>query len=105
MNSARPTTFTGFSAKSPAFLKELKEHNDKMWFEAHRHKYEECLLGPMRRLVSDLGEFTLSIDPLLEIRPVVNKTISRIYRDTRFSRNKLPCKTTMWITFKRPGDG
>ncbi len=105
MNNMRPTTFTGFSAKSLAFLKGLEEHNDKLWFEAHRHEYEEHLLGPMRSLASDLGELMLSIDPLLEIRPAVNKTISRIYRDTRFSRSKLPFRTTMWITFKRPGDG
>jgi uncharacterized protein (TIGR02453 family) len=33
--------------------------------------------------------------------PAVDKTISRIYRDTRFSRNKSPYKTRLWITFKR----
>jgi len=43
----------------------------------------------------------LSIDPYLDVRPMVNKTISRIHRDIRFSKNKSPYKTVMWIAFKR----
>jgi uncharacterized protein (TIGR02453 family) len=45
----------------------------------------------------------LAIDPDLIAIPAVDKTISRIYRDIRFSRNKSPYKTCLWITFKRPG--
>lgn len=45
----------------------------------------------------------LTVDPYFETRPAVNKTISRIYRDTRFSRDKSPYRSTMWFTFKRPG--
>lgn len=44
----------------------------------------------------------LDIDPLFDVSPLVNKTISRIYRDTRFSNDKSPYKTTHWLTFKRP---
>jgi uncharacterized protein (TIGR02453 family) len=43
----------------------------------------------------------LAIDPELVVIPAVDKTISRIYRDTRFSRNKSPYKTRLWIAFKR----
>ena len=42
----------------------------------------------------------LDIDPSFEITPVVNKTISRIYRDTRFSKDKSPFRSTVWFTFK-----
>ncbi len=44
----------------------------------------------------------LTIDPSFGIRPAVDKTISRIYRDTRFSKDKSLFKSTMWLTFKRP---
>jgi uncharacterized protein (TIGR02453 family) len=101
----RTGTFKGFSRAGLAFLNDLKRNNNKLWFEAHRREYEKNVLEPMQRLVSYLGEFMLTIDPLFEIRPAVNRTISRIYRDMRFSRNKSPYKTTMWITFKRPGEG
>jgi hypothetical protein len=46
--------------------------------------------------------FMLSIDPYFDVHPAINRTISKIYRDTRFSNDKSPFKTTMWITFKRP---
>jgi uncharacterized protein (TIGR02453 family) len=47
-----------------------------------------------------LGDFMLDIDMRFEITPAVNKTISRIYRDTRFSSDKSPFRSTVWITFK-----
>ncbi len=96
--------FSGFSEKSSTFLKQLKKNNDKLWFDAHKQEFEQYLLQPLQALVSDLGESMLAIDPLLEVRPATNKTISRIYRDTRFSKDKSPYKTTMWLTFKRPGE-
>ena len=58
------------------------------------------MLEPLRDLVTDLGDFLLDIDPCFEITPAVNKTISRIYRDTRFSKDKSPFRSTVWITFK-----
>ena len=80
--------FNGFSEKTLDFLRNLKVNNNKTWFEANKQDYEIYLLQPMRNLVFDIGEFMLSIDPYFEIRPAINKTISKIYRDIRFSRNK-----------------
>jgi len=92
--------FNGFSRKTLQFLQGLKAKNDKEWFMEHRADYEEFVLGPLRDLVTDLGDFMLDIDPCFEISPAVNKTISRIYRDTRFSNDKSPFRSTVWITFK-----
>lgn len=92
--------FNGFSRKTLKFLRDLKANNNKSWFEAHRADYEEFVLEPLRDLVTDLGDFMLDIDPRFEITPAVNKTISRIYRDTRFSKDKSPFRSTVWITFK-----
>lgn len=72
-------------------------------FEANKYDYQEYLLKPFKQLVNDLGCFMLSIDPLLETTPAVDKTISRIYRDTRFSKDKTPYKSSMWFSFRRPG--
>lgn len=84
------------------FLGELRENNNKEWFEAHRGEYRQYVLEPLRNLVEDLSEFMLNIDPAFETSPAINKTISRIYRDTRFSRDKSPYRSNMWIVFKRP---
>ena len=94
--------FQGFSRKAFKFLKDLKANNDKRWFEAHRADYEQYLLQPLRDLVTDISDFMLGIDLSFEVAPTVNKTISRIYRDTRFSKDKSPFRDCMWIVFKRP---
>jgi len=94
-------SFTGFSPESLTFFESLAAHNNKAWFEEHRDDFEQLLMEPLKNLVSDLSGAMLTIDPELVTIPAVDKTISRIYRDTRFSRNKSPYKTCLWITFKR----
>ncbi|UCH64210.1 MAG: DUF2461 domain-containing protein [Fidelibacterota bacterium] len=94
--------FNGFSRKTLSFLKGLGENNSKVWFEAHRQDYVAYLLEPFQRLVAEMSSFMLTIDPLFETRPAIDRTISRIYRDTRFSRDKSPFRPRMWLTFKRP---
>ena len=94
-------SFSGFSPESLGFFERLAANNNKPWFEAHRDEFEESLMEPLKNLVNDLSEAMLAIDPQLVTIPAVDKTISRIYRDTRFSRNKSPYKTCLWITFKR----
>jgi len=95
--------FQGFSNKAFRFLRNIKKNNDKAWFNAHRGDYERYLLEPLRDLVTDLTDCMLGIDLSFEVAPAVNKTISRIYRDTRFSKDKSPFRDCMWITFKRSG--
>ncbi len=95
-------SFTGFSAVTIQFLWELQRNNNKEWFESHKVDYQEHLLQPLQALVAELGPFMQSIDGDFVITPAVNKTISRVYRDIRFSRDKSPYKTSHWLTFKRP---
>ena len=95
------TTFSGFTPESLSFFESLAANNNKTWFEDHRDDFEQYLMEPLKNLVSDLSGAMLAIDPELMTIPAVDKTISRIYRDTRFSRNKSPYKTCLWITFKR----
>lgn len=94
--------FQGFSKNTIGFLTELKQNNNKAWFEANRMRYQEHLLKPLVGLVTDLSGLMLSFDQYVEVSPAVGKTISRIYRDTRFSSDKSPFRNTIWITFKRP---
>jgi uncharacterized protein (TIGR02453 family) len=93
--------FNGFSPMTLNFLRNLSENNNKIWFDLHKQNYQKYLLDPLRNLVADLSEVMLNIDKDFEVKPLINKTISRIYRDTRFTRDKSLYKNTMWITFKR----
>ncbi|MDT8717715.1 DUF2461 domain-containing protein [Clostridium sp. 19966] len=102
MNNEKSKYFKGFSKETIEFLRELKQNNNKAWFEENKDNYKKLLLTPLQYLVMDMSQYILSIDPLMEVTPSAGKTISRIYRDTRFSKDKSPYKDTMWITFKRP---
>lgn len=95
-------TFQGFSPQALAFFEELAANNTKAWFDANRGGFETQLLDPLKQLVADLGESMLAIDSELMTIPAVDKTIARIHRDIRFSRDKSPYKTHLWVSFKRP---
>jgi uncharacterized protein (TIGR02453 family) len=92
-------TFPGFDPAALGFLRDLGEHNDRAWFEAHRADYERLVLGPARELVVALGERLASIAPGIRADPRVNGSILRINRDTRFSNDKRPYKThlDLWL--------
>lgn len=98
----KTNTFNGFSEEAILFIRQLSVNNNKPWFETHRQAYETFVLQALKDLVLSLSDTMLAIDPLFETRPMINKTISRIYRDIRFSKDKSPFRTTFWITFKRP---
>ncbi|CRY53526.1 conserved hypothetical protein [Yersinia intermedia] len=93
--------FTGFTQQGLTFLQQIAQNNTKEWFEEHRDIYEQHLLLPMRKLVTDLGTDMMAIDELFEIRPAIGKTISRMNRDTRFSHDKSLYRSNIWLTFKR----
>lgn len=90
-----------FSEASLRFLAENREKNSKDWFQQHTSVYEAHLLAPLQELAGRLSEPMLQIDPHLEVTPKVDKTISRIYRDTRFSRDKSLYREQMWLTWMR----
>jgi uncharacterized protein (TIGR02453 family) len=97
-------SFTGFSIDTLRFLNGIVHNNSKTWLEENRREYETVLLEPMKRLVRTLSPAVTVIDPQIDTQPKVGRTISRIFRDVRFSKDKSPLRANMWIVFKRPGD-
>jgi uncharacterized protein (TIGR02453 family) len=95
--------FSGFTPETFKFLLELEFNNNKPWFEENKPDYLKYVVEPFKLLVKDLSGYMLSIDPGFETRAEISKTISRIYRDVRFSKNKTPYKSSVWLTFKRVG--
>jgi uncharacterized protein (TIGR02453 family) len=94
-----PDSFQGFSPQTLQFLHDLSENNNREWFAEHKSEYVKFVSEPMRRLVVSLTPMMSEIDPLLITAP--NRTISRIYRDTRFSNDKTPYRPRIWFAFKR----
>lgn len=79
-----------FSARSLQFFRGLTRHNAKPWFEAHRAEYEETVVAPMRALIEELDFRFARFAP--EITGDPKRSMFRIYRDVRFSKDKSPYK-------------
>jgi uncharacterized protein (TIGR02453 family) len=90
--------FLGFDKESLAFLKKLeqKKYNNKIWFDKNRHIYEQHIKIPMRALVDSLTGEMFKIDPSIVVS---YKSIFRINRDIRFSKNKQPYKSISSASF------
>jgi len=86
-----------FSRRTLTFFRELKRHNAKPWFEAHRQDYEQDVVAPMRELIDELDVRLARIAP--EIVGDPKRSMFRIYRDIRFSKDKSPYKTNAGCWF------
>jgi len=85
--------FQGFSEGTLAFLADLAEHNDRAWFAENRSRYDSELLDRQRAFVNAVGAAFAQVDPRVQCVPAIDRSIFRINRDTRFSRDKSPYKT------------
>ncbi len=94
--------FQGFSENTFKFFFELGLNNMKSWFDAHRDEYDRYVLTPLKAMVVELGARLREMDPGLEEPKTPARAIARINRDIRFSKDKSPYRTNLWITFKRP---
>jgi uncharacterized protein (TIGR02453 family) len=93
--------YTRFENKTIAFLKELGANNNREWFKANKARYETDVLDVALHFIHTMQ------DPLSEIAPHftavptrMGGSLMRVYRDTRFSNNKLPYKTNIGIQFR-----
>ncbi len=92
--------FKGFSKKTLPFLESIRNNNNKEWFELHRDEYENYILEPSRAFVEEFGEHLQALEPTINFSPKINKSLFRIYRDTRrMGAIKVPLKHRIGIIF------
>lgn len=91
--------FMGFDPKAIKFLENIKQNNNKPWFDAHYDFYQKEILEISRDLVEDLGEKLQQIAPDINVVPKVNGSIYRFARDARFSKDKTPYKSHISYLF------
>src|SRR5205814_2689842 len=90
-----------FPKESLQFLRSLKRNNNRGWFQKHKSIYEQHIKQPMTDLIDALAaEFQLFAPEMLASPKV---SAYRIYRDTRFSKDKSPYKTHVAAVFPRAG--
>ena len=86
-----PTSY--FTAATFRFLRALDRNNSRDWFAAHKDDYERHVREPFLQLITDLQAPLAKISPHYRADPRKNGgSLFRIFRDTRFSNNKLPYK-------------
>lgn len=90
-----------FSPAALKFFRGLARHNAKPWFEAHRAEYEAEVRGPMRALIEEMDVRFARFAPEMTGDP--KRSMFRINRDIRFSKDKSPYKTHAACWF-RHGD-
>ncbi|PLP60263.1 DUF2461 domain-containing protein [Mesorhizobium loti] len=84
-------TFTGFGQKAIPFLKALDFHQSREWFQENRDLFESELREPLGNLVETLSERFGAVG--LGLRGDRKKSLFRINRDVRFSKDKRPYTT------------
>jgi uncharacterized protein (TIGR02453 family) len=90
------------------FLRELKNNNNREWFNANKQRYEKEVRDPALQFIADFAPLLKKINSHFVADPKPNGgSLFRIYRDIRFSADKSPYKTHLgaWFEHERPFDG
>jgi uncharacterized protein (DUF2461 family) len=95
------TSFPGFAAADLAFLTGLAARNDRDWFTANRAVYDDRLKPTLAALIDALNGALAARDLPLAGDP--KRSVFRIHRDVRFSKDKRPYKTHGSATLTRDG--
>ena len=90
-----------FSQETLEFLFQNHVEDSRKWFEEHKKEYRTYLIEPLQDLVINLTPTMLEIDDQFITEPRIDKTICRIWRDLRYTRDPSLYRDVMWIIFKR----
>jgi len=93
--------FAGFSQEALTFLRELKANNEAEWFKPRKAIYEEKVKAPLATLLAAIIDGALERKLPLTGDPI--RSVFRIHRDIRFSRDKRPYKPNAGATLTRSG--
>jgi len=90
-----------FNQQSFDFLQQLAKNNNRAWFNQHKDRYEETIRGPALVLIEAMQANIQAISPYFNAVAKKNGgSLMRVYRDTRFSKDKTPYKINIGIQFK-----
>ncbi len=94
-------SFVGFPEAGLRFLAELSANNRREWFNERKHIYKEQVEASAILFVTALGERLQSVHPRVAFDTRTNGagSLLRIYRDTRFSKDKTPYNTHVRMVF------
>lgn len=89
-----------FTEETFRFFNDLAQHNDRDWFAKNKAQYEEVVQEPAVRFVADAAPKLRAIAPhVVGVPKAFGGSLTRIYRDTRFSKDKRPYQNFIGIHF------
>jgi len=90
-----------FSKATFDFLGDLAANNERPWFEANKDRYETLVREPALDFIAAMAPELARFAPHFRSEPrKVGGSLMRVFRDTRFSRDKTPYKTNIGIQFR-----
>lgn len=90
-----------FTQATLDFLRQLSDNNNREWFQDNKQRYEEQVRTPALALIEDIAPALQLISPRFRAIPKkVGGSLMRVYRDTRFGKDKTPYKTNIGIQFR-----
>lgn len=91
--------YDGITAEGRLLLAENRFRDSKDFYEANKERIKVLAVTPMRQIAAALGEELVALDPLMETDPV--RMVSRVRRDTRFTKDQHLYRENLWIMFMR----
>lgn len=92
--------YDGITRESLFLLADNRFRDSKAYYEEHKEAIKSGVTVPMRQIAGIIGEELASVDPLMNTIPT--KMVSRVRRDTRYTKDKSLYRENMWIMFMRP---
>ncbi|MBU1425489.1 MAG: DUF2461 domain-containing protein [Gammaproteobacteria bacterium] len=90
-----------FSKATFKFLDELAANNNRAWFEENKPRYEALVREPALDFIEAMDSPLKAFAPNFRAEPrKMGGSLMRVFRDTRFSRDKTPYKTNIGIQFR-----
>ncbi len=79
--------FHGFPPEAITFFNHLQDNNNKPWFDVHKPDYQKYVMDPAQGFIEEMGAKLKQLSPGIHADPRINRSIFRIYRDTRFLKD------------------
>ena len=91
--------YNGITPQAMFLMSENRFRNSREFYEEHKEELKQGIVVPIRQVIAALADTLLKIDPQMSIAP--EKMVSRIRRDTRFTKDKRLYRENLWTMFMR----
>ena len=91
--------FNGFDPNGFMLLEMNKFNDSRDFYESVKEDIKRMSIVPMRQLCADMADELYRIDQKMNLIPT--KMVSRVRRDTRYSKNKQMYRSNIWCMFMR----